>query len=194
MNHNLKIYYCEKSTEKISQHSLAYFLLEDMLRRNYSCQEYPGLHLERPEYGRTKLGKPYLKDYPQIHFNISHCPVCVACIIGPEPVGVDVERRFPWKDSLAKRVCHPRELELLGRMEDSLERQAWLNRIWSRKESYLKYKGTGLRQDLRKLCVTGPEAVSREECQFLELQTDRFTLTACGRSRSIMEVEKIDFL
>lgn len=214
MNHNVKLYYCEELPEKISQHRLAYFLLEAMLKQNASCGEYPGLYRDRPlAYERTGQGKPYLKEYPDLHFNISHCPVCVACAIGPAPVGVDAERRFPWKEALERRMCHPLELEFLRGVSEPEQRLAWLNRIWSRKESYLKYKGTGLRRDLRELCVIGeaPEtdeavfsvdgnwhwesslAIGGETCAFWEMQTERFTLTACAGAGSQILCERIPY-
>lgn len=37
-------------------------------------------------------GKPYLRDYPGIHFNISHCEGLVACAFSDTETGVDVER------------------------------------------------------------------------------------------------------
>ena len=193
MKHKIKIYYCEEIPEQISQHSLAYLLLEEMLKRNFPEEAYSMFLHGHPKYARTTQGKPYLADFPKIQFNISHCPACVACAIGKEPAGVDVERRFPWKETLVRRVCHPKEREVLEGLKNPEEKQACLNRIWSRKESYLKYLGIGLRCDLREFCVLEPEMVHLEDCCFLELQTDRFTLAACGRNGSRMEVEKIDF-
>lgn len=176
----------------MSQHSLAYFLLEEMLKRNFSREKYPGLYAGDLEYARTEQGKPYLKHFPEIQFNISHCPYCVACAISGNPVGVDVEKRFPWKENLARHICHPAELEMLLRLDDAGERQAWLNRIWSRKESYLKYVGIGLRTDLRELCVIGSETPERSDFRFWELQTENFTLAVCAGSGSTMELEKIE--
>lgn len=203
MNRDIKLYYCEELPEKISQRRLAYFLLETMLKQNASPRKYPGLYGERPIYGRTELGKPYLKEYPQLHFNLSHCPACVACAIGPEPVGVDVERRFRWKEALERRMCHPLELEFLRGIPDPAQRASWLNRIWSRKESYLKWKGVGLRRDLREICVTGgtgeetvpawDTVVCGEGCTFWEMQTDRFTLTACAGSGNRIRCERISY-
>lgn len=162
----IKVYYCERTPgkggkeERISQHGLAYLLLERTLGENFPQMDVSGL-----VYGRSPQGKPFLRDYPQIQFNVSHCPCCVTCIVGDKPVGIDVERRFPWKDSFARRVCHPLELERLLELGQE-ERTLWLNRIWSRKESYLKYLGMGIRRDLRQFQVWDgelPGAGAREE-------------------------------
>ena len=41
---------------------------------------------------KTRRGKPFLKDYPHIHFNISHCSGMVACGFSSGPLGLDLEK------------------------------------------------------------------------------------------------------
>lgn len=170
----MKVYYYDQLPEEMSQHSLAYLLLEQALKE---C--YPGLFAEKPEYGREELGKPYIKGYPWLHFNVSHCASCVACAIGEAPVGIDAERRFPWRETLARRICHPEEWKFLQNMENLEERTAWLNRIWSRKESYLKCIGTGIRSDLRRIDTL--EELKIQGFEFTELQNEEFSMAACSR-------------
>lgn len=40
----------------------------------------------------TPSGKPYLVNYPQLHFSLSHSDEVVMCAISDGPVGCDVER------------------------------------------------------------------------------------------------------
>ena len=187
----IKIYFCErvpdpdKKADGISQHRLAYRLLEQSIRENWPETEKEPFH-----YIAAPGGKPRLEGHPEIHFNISHCAACVACALGDAPVGIDVENRFPWKESLAARICHPLERERLRKLEPE-EQEQWLNRIWSRKESYLKYLGTGIRRDLREFQVweeeEGQESacqkhrIDGETCFFRETQNSLYTLTVCGR-------------
>ncbi len=37
-------------------------------------------------------GKPYLRNHPEIHFNISHCEGLAVCVFSDTETGVDVER------------------------------------------------------------------------------------------------------
>ena len=187
----IKIYFCErvpepdKKADGISQYRLAYRLLEQSIRENWPETEKEPFH-----YIAAPGGKPRLEGHPEIHFNISHCAACVACALGDAPVGIDVENRFPWKESLAARICHPLERERLRKLEPE-EQEQWLNRIWSRKESYLKYLGTGIRRDLREFQVweeeEGQESacqkhrIDGETCFFRETQNSLYTLTVCGR-------------
>lgn len=187
----IKIYFCErvpepdKKADGISQHRLAYRLLEQSIRENWPETEKEPFH-----YIAAPGGKPRLEGHPEIHFNISHCAACAACALGDAPVGIDVENRFPWKESLAARICHPLERERLRKLEPE-EQEQWLNRIWSRKESYLKYLGTGIRRDLREFQVWEEEErqesacqkhrIDGETCFFRETQNSLYTLTVCGR-------------
>ena len=49
-------------------------------------------------------GKPYLRDYPGIHFNISHCEGLVACAFSDTETGVDVERIREVKEKVIPKV------------------------------------------------------------------------------------------
>ncbi|MDD2958905.1 MAG: 4'-phosphopantetheinyl transferase superfamily protein [Lachnospiraceae bacterium] len=185
----MKIYYCRDLRQEKSLHSLAYLLLEEALKR-----EYPGLAFDQPvSYGKKPMGKPYLVDYPEIFFNISHCPRCVACVLGTAEVGIDVERRFEWKNNLASRICHEAEWAELEHRPEA-EKKDGLNLLWSWKESYMKMLGTGIRSDLRKVDFSGMlrEALAEESrrcCRdkkknfYYNLQTEEFTLVCCGREK-----------
>lgn len=98
--------------------------------------------------GRGPHGKPYLIGCPEIHFNISHCDGLAACAIDSRPVGIDVERIRPCRDSLLLRVLseHERQqVEAAGSREEQEER---FFRFWTLKESYLKAVGCGITASL----------------------------------------------
>lgn len=98
--------------------------------------------------GTAPLGKPYLPEYPHIHFNYSHCRRGILCGISHEEIGVDIEKKIPYSGKLAARICHPNELRMVT---ESNDRDAMLTAFWTGKESYLKYLGTGIRRDIRKI-------------------------------------------
>ncbi|MBP3720394.1 MAG: 4'-phosphopantetheinyl transferase superfamily protein [Clostridia bacterium] len=97
------------------------------------------VRLAEEEYGR-----PWLPDYPEFHFSLSHAGSWAVCAVGPAPVGCDVERLGRGDERLVRRFFHPGEREALAREKDP---EAWdrlFTRIWTRKESYLKAVGRGL--------------------------------------------------
>ena len=116
----------------------AYLLLCDLLRQHYDIEELPILQ-ETPD------GKPFLKDYPAIHFNLSHTRGVAACVVSRQPVGIDVERIRPLNNALARRVLTPAEYQ---HVKSSAEPDIEFIHLWTKKEALLKLIGTGIRAEL----------------------------------------------
>ena len=94
----------------------------------------------------SPLGKPFLPDYPDIHFNLSHSENRVLCVISDLRCGCDVERLGRGSFRLARRFYAEEEQERLTAADEQTapaEWQALFARIWTRKESYLKADGRG---------------------------------------------------
>jgi len=92
-------------------------------------------------------GKPCFTDYPQVHFNLSHSGDYVCCAIGSEAVGVDIQKHVQIKEGLAKRFFTEEENRLLGSLE-TMAREELFFRMWSIKESYIKFTGQGMKQGI----------------------------------------------
>ena len=116
----------------------SYSLLVEMLRSNGLLKELPSI-----EYAEG--GKPYIKNYPELHFNLSHCRRYVAVAIHSSPVGVDIECRRKVSQSLIKKVCSEDEQQTIAA---SQEPDMEFLRLWTCKEAYLKYTGTGIVEPL----------------------------------------------
>lgn len=134
-------------------------------------------------------GKPYLVDYPQIHFNLSHSGEMVACAIGTIEVGVDIQQLVPVKEKVATRFFTEKENERLKQCTTAKEYEKQFFQYWCRKESYLKLTGEGLggiakhflpheiwekQLDSYQLCVSMWE---KEKVDFKEIHPDEMLLT-----------------
>lgn len=117
----------------------AYTLLRDALRDVYDIDD-------APLFGYRDGGKPYIIGREDVHFNISHCRAAVACVVADRPVGVDIETVRPFNGTLARAVLSPDELQ---RTLSSPRPAEHFITLWTRKESYLKMTGEGIRRDLR---------------------------------------------
>lgn len=86
-----------------------------------------------------KNGKPFLPDFPDVYFNISHSGEYVAVAVGDAEVGLDVQEKKELSDGVLKRIAaeEEKDLQILP---------AWL---FSIKESFLKLTGDGITKDLR---------------------------------------------
>lgn len=100
----------------------------------------------------NKNGKPFLKDYPGFHFNLSHSGDFVVCATGPQAIGIDIQKIKDLNLTLAQRFFHPNEFEFLMALPSEMRKTAF-SQIWAAKESYLKYLGTGLATRLDSFAV-----------------------------------------
>lgn len=150
------------------EHRAGLELLREGLVREYP-QVFSGLceeDLER-ELDRGEKGKPFLKHYPQIQFNLSHGKDMVVCGIDSSPLGVDVEAIRPVKPTIFRRVLTAGErddLEKRKEMEGEEGGYRDFFRFWTLKESYAKAVGLGLAVDFTSFSFRLP---AWEEVSFL---------------------------
>ncbi len=95
-----------------------------------------------PVFGYGPNNKPYLANYPGIHFNISHCDGAVVCALSKDPLGIDIEKVEDYDDQMARYICNPMEYEWVTAMPGMEEQR--FTEMWTRKESYVKSLGTGI--------------------------------------------------
>lgn len=106
---------------------------------------------------RTPGGKPFLPDRPDFHFNLSHSGNWAAIAWGPSEVGLDVEqiRHDARIESIARRYFCEEEQQYI--FAEEADRHQRFFEVWTGKESYVKYLGTGLNIDLKSFNVLSPE-------------------------------------
>lgn len=129
------------------EHSLGRKLLQKGLEHFYQ------IHLTLSELesslSRKKNGKPYLKDYPEIFFNISHCHGLAVCAFHDRPIGADCEMPDRFAPILPKKILTQKEKELFHTYcVDPYQEEEYFFRFWTLKEAYVKYSGTGVDTDL----------------------------------------------
>ncbi len=116
-----------------------------------------------PEIARGEHGKPYLKDYPDFHYNFSDSGKFVVLGVNhpalagitpefPGEIGIDIQKLVTVKagvDRMAARYYTPDEARFLAQFDNDNEKEALQKRdlflrLWSIKEAYLKFTGMGL--------------------------------------------------
>ena len=119
---------------------LAYLLLEQGLREQYGITNFIS-------FIYNEHGKPYLQEYPQVFFNISHCKCAVVCALADFKIGVDIQDIHPYNINVARRACSKIELKQLMESESP---DRLFCRMWTKKESYAKAKGISVADVLKK--------------------------------------------
>ena len=100
---------------------------------------------ETPDFCYGEHGKPFLADYPDIHFSISHCREAVGCLVSDRPCGLDIERIRSVSDEL---MHHTMNAEEVRQITSSSFPALTFTHLWTCKEAVLKLRGTGLIDDL----------------------------------------------
>lgn len=142
---------------------ISYLLLASGLRQQYHIRELP-------RFSYLDCGKPFLPDYPRIHFSITHCCMGAACAIAEHPVGLDMQNIEPHSPELAEYIFSPKEQAMIQQANNP---DAEFVRLWCRRESYAKLTGRGVYRDLHSF---NDDKISRL-CCFSTMQTTRYCLT-----------------
>ncbi|MBQ3417772.1 MAG: 4'-phosphopantetheinyl transferase superfamily protein [Ruminococcus sp.] len=99
--------------------------------------------------------KPYIKNCDDLFFSVSHSDRCVAIAVDDTEVGVDVEKiRTKDIDKLAERFFSQGEIAYIAQSSD---KPVAFTEVWTRKEAYLKCKGTGITEDLSAFDTTSDD-------------------------------------
>ncbi|MGN1417194.1 MAG: 4'-phosphopantetheinyl transferase family protein [Oscillospiraceae bacterium] len=124
------------------QHDTAYRLLFD------KTEELFGYSADFDDISVMDKGKPYFSDIP-VEFSISHCKgyaVCAFCGRDEGSVGVDCEIIRPFREASMGRIFSAYEMEMI---KNSDSPDLLCTRLWTLKECYVKYTGTGLAGHMR---------------------------------------------
>ena len=65
-----------------------------------------GIDIAKQKFAYSEYGKPYLSNYPNVHFNVSHSRDYVVCAVFNKPIGVDIQKIGKYDPDVAKRVCN----------------------------------------------------------------------------------------
>ena len=127
----------------------------DMLRQ----AAYLHTGLTNAELGPIEAGtwgKPYFPFLPHLHFSVTHSGDWWMCGFGAQPLGIDLQihRSHTQPKQLSGRFFHPDEDSWLAQRDYQL-----FFDLWSAKESWVKYTGTGFFQDPESFSVVDQAGV-----------------------------------
>lgn len=130
------------------KHGRRYRAARGQLRRLLARET--GVAPEDLVFAYAEHGKPYLPDFPDLRFNLSHSHEAAVCALcrGAE-LGVDLE----WTERrvehllVGRRFFSPPEVEKLDGTPENRQREVFFN-CWTRKEAYIKALGDGLSRPL----------------------------------------------
>ena len=114
--------------------------------------DFQGAEVSFSDFLKDKNGKPYIKNLPDFHFNISHSENAVVVAISNSEVGIDCEKLRSADLRIAKRRFTEKEYAYIT--EDSSNTDLRFFEIWTKKEAFLKQNGKGITLPLNSFDVT----------------------------------------
>ena len=144
------------------------------------CKEFE-LKSDEIIFSADPNGKPFLADFPGIHFNISHTTAAVAAAISNKPIGIDIELIKSDSDTktlkIAKKMFLPHEVEYITERQNETGKR--FCEIWTRKEAYAKYLGTGIFvKNIMRFDVLNQSP----DVEIDTLFVDRWVVSVCGEA------------
>jgi len=124
-------------------------LFADLLSRRLIIDKL-GIKNRDISFSTNEFGKPFLKDFPGFHFNLSHSGRWVVCSVDKQPVGIDVEEIQTIDLDISKNYFSPDEHMDLMKMDDKM---SYFFTLWTLKESYIKIVGKGLSLPLNSFSI-----------------------------------------
>lgn len=184
-----------------------YRLYDDSVRSIYA--EVILRYVLKEKYGKsaniayTTYGKPYLYGEEELFFNISHSGNWVIMAIGSSEVGVDIEKIDENNTLYLMDIFTKDEKSYIsiGTKKQQIEK---IFLLWTLKESYVKYLGTGMFTNLMDFTIDLPECMVRNRRNGMVAKQIRFNsviidteyyLSVCSTDKKIYIKEiKIDEL
>lgn len=111
-----------------------------------------------------EFGKPSLRDFPDLHFNLTHSKNLAALAVCPAgPVGVDLEMidpEFPVRE-IAREYFVGGERAAIDHAPDDSERARRFFQLWTAKEAVMKVTGLGMNLEPRSIELALDPATAR---------------------------------
>lgn len=145
----------------------------------YYIKKY-GVSDKEIEIKRGSRGKPYItiqgrKLYD--FFNISHTSDVGVVVFSNYEIGIDIERIEKPGKKIAHRFFHENEKKYLESSVNEPECRKRFYEIWTKKEAYLKWNGTGLTDGLSDLDVLA----KKYAFQCIEIDGKEYALAIYGQ-------------
>lgn len=114
-------------------------LYSELILRHAICEKWNIKNSEMIFYKNT-YDKPFLKNYPQIQFNISHTINALGVAISNKPIGIDIEKvkKEDYELKIANKFFTNNEYRFIEKSKNNTYRRFY--EIWTKKESYPRLK------------------------------------------------------
>lgn len=147
----------------------------------YAYARRTGERLSKPVFTLGQYGKPIYRNRHSLQFNLSHCDQAIGCALSENPVGIDVQDITGRDLSILPAFSKAEQMTI----ENARDSERQLIKLWTYKESYLKFVGTGLINRLYNVdyALTTSADSTTQTFYFKTYDQCRYIVTVCGMDR-----------
>lgn len=180
----------KKYIQKISNEKAKFSALSaSLLLHSYIEHQF---HMTKADYEICvdENGKPYIPQLPEFHFNITHSGRYVAVACGDVRMGIDLECKGEYRSRIAERCftetdkkyitdkCEKKDIEHLAQM-----RAHYFCEVWTIKESYAKYTGNGLAENMKTIEIDySKQQIKGTKIKYETREKKDYFLTVCAKT------------
>ncbi|MEQ6007260.1 4'-phosphopantetheinyl transferase superfamily protein [Staphylococcus saccharolyticus] len=166
------------------------FLKDQLMHRigdviaQYSIEQWSGLKTDEWEYSITSDGKVEIQSHLNLYVNLSYSYPYITCIIDECPIGIDIEELKTLDYYSLAQHFSINELNQVSTLKDFFD-------IWTKKESYTKLIGEGLKKGLDYYDVTQHLYYLNERVKFKSYDYGSRLIQICHISKTKLNIEEI---
>ncbi len=193
----IKIFYCNSSNENIPKEISEYRLNKILLARKDNLAKINtakalkagfasfGINEQDVIYEISENGKSFAKNFPSVHFSISHSGNFSIVAFYDNKIGIDCENktRKISKETLS-RFFTSREID---------DFSSFPLRLWVSKESYVKYTGLGLALGRNEMQIPYFEdCIFISNTYFKRFTIGNFECAICTSKSDVLQIEEVN--
>lgn len=181
------------AVERLKNRKTAIMSLAAGLQLQEIVEKECGISPDNLDIFTNKHGKPYIDRCHNFYFNISHSDDFLAVAYGNREMGIDVEKLKEHDMTVAKRCFTADEYDYVCQKHLNVhigEQQYRFCRVWTMKEAYLKYRGTGISVPLNSFNVDPVNGVVEgEDVRIVTNVIDRYMISLCMSSEDDIHIK-----
>ena len=144
----------------------------------YALGKYLNINGNELVISKNQYGKPYLVNYPNVYFSISHTKGAIACAVSDNPVGVDIERIRKMDLRVSRYFFSQHEKDYIFASSEKANQR--FTEVWTKKEAYLKFLGCGIKIPAEKFNVF--EKINNEHIRIHTEYNHDYIISICNIS------------
>lgn len=177
----MKIIICKFNGDLVrnQKHS---FLINILINK---LSEYFNINILKDDIIYDKNGKPYIKNnQKKISFSYSNELAIVG--ISDYNLGIDVEKIKKYDEKIVKRIYCKSEFDFINNSDN---KNYEFTKLWTYKEAFVKFKGTGIDKNFRRLNFIYNNSY-KYDTFFKTINYTNYIITVCSKDLNL-EVEVI---